>query len=260
MNVLVIATHPGVFLTIAQLKLFLKPNNLNVVVAIPQSQIDKYATFEEDVFKNYTKHVKKACGKRIKVYTSEWDLSKKLESSHDFLSGIEATGEWLVLEAGAFLGPSFHKAEFQKDATFGVVYNRVHPKFTKLYTMLGQPEDSRTIWLGAFYVNMDVPNKRVKIVDSDNFHRPDILYKMSFGPLWCIRYHREAKDCIAMNFWMDAIRGKQETGELIAYPYAKYLAWLEKIDSKLIPKQTYDNMVKNGLYSEWLEDLVQLDL
>jgi len=260
MNVLVIATHPGAFLTIAQLKLFLKPNNLNVVVAIPQSQIDKYATFEEDLFKNYVKHVKKACGKRIKPYIAEWDMSTKLESSYKFLKELGATGEWLVLEAGALLGHSFHKAEFQKTATFGVVYNRVHPKLSRLYTMLGQPEESRTIWLGAFYVNMDVPGQRVQIIDSDTFHRPDLLYKMSFGPTWCIRYHQIRKDCVAMNFWMEAIRGKQEKGELIAYPYDSYLAWAEKIGSDRLPKQSYDNIVKNGLFSEWMEDLVQLDL
>lgn len=254
MNVLVIATHHGAFLTIQHLK---QRKVKNVTVVIPQSQIDKYKTFPGKVFAQYEQNMKKFCGKKIGLYVSEdWNPRKKMESAFDFISAIGGGGTWLVLEAGSILGD---KLSVPETTTFGVVRSRVHPKFAKLYKMLGKGEEDKSVFSGCFFVNMEDRSRRVTMLDSDTFHRPDVLYAQSFGMLWCIRYQQMVTDTVAMCFWMEAIRSKQESGEWVAYPYDRYKDLAEKVQ-KYLPSPTFDNIVANGAKTQWLADLVALDL
>jgi hypothetical protein len=256
MNILVIATHHGAFLTIGQLKQW---NIKNVTVLIPQSQIDKYKSFEGKIFTDYEANLKKFCGKNIKLYVSEnFNLKNKFLATHDFLSTIESKEKWLVLESGSLLCRK--DFDVPECSTFGVVKTRPHEHYKKLYKMLGEPEVSESIYANCFFVNMEDTSGRISFIDSNTFHRPDVLFAKSFGTLWCLRNHKKLNKAIAMNFWMEAIRSKQEIGEWVAYPYDWYLSATEKCGFSKLPDSTVRNIVSNGEKSDWLVDLVALDL
>lgn len=255
MNVLVIATHHGAFLTLQQLKQW-KIDNVTVV--IPQSQIDKYKTFDGEVFTNYMQNMKKFCGRKIPLYVSDdWKPNNKLRAAYNFIHTIGGTGKWVVLEAGSLLGAKHHT--YPSTSTFGVVHARVHPKMKKLYRMLGQEESSDVICASSFFINMDDASMRVSYIDPTLVHRPDILFAQSFGTMWCIRYRQMVYKCFTVNFWMEAIRSKQEQGELVAYPYDFYMTYAKKV-KKYLPETTYNNILANGTQTEWLAELVALDL
>ena len=257
MNILVIATHHGCLLTLGQLRRRIMNA---VLVVVPRSQIEKYSKMEGKCFTEYLENVRKVAGPETLVYVSEdWNPANKLKAAYDFLHTLGMEGQWLVVESGTLLGDNIDEKEPQIKETFGVVKNRVHPKFKRLYKMLGLPEEDKVVYSHSFFVNMSNQEGKLQYLDSDLFMRPDPLYAESLGPLWCIRYHQMTKECIAMNFWMEVIRAKQTDGEWISYPYDQYLTFTRHLWDYL-PKKTFDNISTNGSNTDWLFDLVQLDL
>lgn len=254
MSYLVIATHHGCFLTLQQLK---QLKIRDVTVVIPQSQIDKYSKFDGDIFTNYQQLVKEFCPSHWQVFVSEnWNPNSKFRSAHGLLTELGKTGIVTVLEAGGLLAEGRKPTEMK---TFGVVEARVHPKMKKLYTMLGEPEESKAVHGGAFYVNMDDTSGLYTLIDTWKIFRPDLLYAYSFGALWCLRHQRFIYKAHTMNFWMEAIREKQEKGEWIAYPYDQYAIIAEKVKDYL-PSVSYRNIIENGKKTAWLDDFIALDL
>lgn len=257
MKILVIATHHGAFLTLAQIKhLELK----NVSVVIPQSQIDKYKGFEGTIFQKYEPNLKRFCKGMDVHVSSTWDAGNKFLSAFKFLDNIGATGKWLVLEAGSLLG-DFYERIPAFNTTFAGVYTRVHENYQKLYTMLGEAKEIRVTYTSSFYVNMDEaePSFRITYIDTNVFQRPDVLFAKSFGPLSCIRYQQAPYYASTMNFWMEAIRAKQEEGEWVAYPYDVYAEQAKEV-KRYLPESSYKNIIENGKMTDWLSDLVDLDL
>ncbi len=256
MNVLVIATHHGAFLTLQQLKQW---KYKNVVVVIPQSQIDKYSRYDGAVFKNFEKNIRKFCGKKWQVYVDvDWDAKQKIKEAYAFLKFAGKTGKWLVLESGALLGGRHAHGFPPFNTTYGVTYQRVYPRLTKLYTMLGEPEESKKLCTSSFFVNLDNPAQTVTYLPGEVFHRADTLYEQSFGMLSCIRYQQMVAEAWTVNFWMEAIK-PTEASERVAYPFDWYAAYAEPV-KKYLPKQTYDAIMKNAELTWWMEELVSLDL
>lgn len=264
-QILVIATHHGVFCTLAALRVVARGHD--IVVVIPQSQIDKYKTFEGEIFQNYERNVKRFCEGSKKSYSqfncelyvcADWDVGKKPQSAHRFLKTLGKTGKWLVLEAGSFFNDT--KKPYPDCTTFGVVRARVFPEKQKLYEMIGEPAISETVSLSNFFVNLDDNSMRFTFLPSGTFHRPDALLAQSCGTLACLRYRRRAKDAYAENFWMEVIRKKQEKGEWVAYPYDTYLWTLEKGIISYLPEKTVGAIIDNGLLTEELYELRELDL
>jgi len=256
MNILVIATHHGAFVTLQQLKQW---NYENVLVVIPQSQIDKYSKLKGEIFTEYERNIERFCRGKFKVYVAEWDQSKKLQSAKATLEALGATASWLVLESGTLLGGAHSRGLPPCNTTYGLTYRRVHPKMKRLYTMLGEDEESKVVCLNSFIVNLDDSSGRVSILDSNLFHRPDVLYAKSFGMLWCLRYQQMVQDALTLNFWMEAIRSEQEDGEWVAYPYDWYKGYASKV-KKYLPASSYTNIVENGEMTAELESLVAMDL
>jgi hypothetical protein len=252
MKYVVIAHHHGAFLTIKQLRELKQ----EFVVLVPQTQVEKYSTMGEDIFKNYLPNLKKAAGKGTPVFTADM-RGNFLNLIATWMAELQCTGQWTVMQAGSLLLSTDNDVSIKTQ--FGLVSDRVHPKFKKLYTMLGEPEKSDKMYMHTIFVNMDKRDGKVTEVPSDAVMRPDILYKMSFGPLWCLRHRQMVKHSAVANFWMESIRAEQEIGEWIAYPYHLYGEYAKKVKA-MIPPVSFENIMANAESAAWMQELVELDL
>lgn len=251
MKYIVIAHHHGAFLTIKQLR----ETSEEFVVFVPESQLKKYSAMDDELFRNFGKEVKKAAGKAPVYHV---DLSGNyLGQLATFMREINCEGNWTVLQAGTLVLAKDNEIDIKTQ--FGLVKERVHPKFRKLYTLLGLPEVSDKYYTNVIFVNMNIRDGRVTEVGSNAVLRPDTLYAKSFGTLWCLRYRQMVKEAVVVNVWMEAIREKQEVGEPIAYPYHLYAEYAKKV-KKLLPPGSFANILTNADESAWFQDLVSLDL
>lgn len=248
MKYIVNAHHHGAFLTIRQLTEW----DLDFVVMVPQSQVDKYSTMEGAEFKNFLSNIKKASKKKpVVIYTdANWVLG-----ANRILEERGETGMWMALQAGSLL--LGYGAKFKTATRFGMVPKRVHPKFKRLYVMLGEKEVDDTVYTNVFFINMDVNKPGVSKVDSNLIMRPDVLYGRSFGTTWCVRYREMTRESLAMSFWMELIRRDDVRGEIVAYPFNIYGEYAKPV-KKYLPQETYDLIQERSIETAWTQDFVEL--
>jgi len=251
MKYIVIAHHHGALLTIKQLCEW----NLDFIVLVPQSQLDKYGAMQDEIFINFFANVKKTAGKNpVHVFDQ---TANPVVAVHAEMEKLKLSGQWMVLQAGSLL--LAYGADLDMKSRFGLVKQRVHPKFKRLYTLLGEPEESKHFYPSVFFIDMSKKDLRVSEVDSNLIMRPDVLYSRSFGALWCVRHRQMVNESWAANFWMEVIREDQSAGEWVGYPYHLYAEYAKKV-KKMLPPVSFENILENAKSAEWVQDLVALDL
>jgi len=265
MNFLVMAQHHGAFITLESI-----PKDSNVVVFVPQSQIDKYSGFPEPVFKNYFANLKKYCDKKgYELYIVEHSRDNMFTFCSESLFQIGKKGVWAVLPAGAIYQSTPNMAG--KRAAF--VRGRVFDKDRRLamYSMIGLPENDPYINNAAFFLNLDeIPVGSFKdslmlsggdVVElgSMGIGRPDPLVGKALSALECLRMRTKSIKSHVLYYWMQVIARKHAEQEFLAYPFEQYAVYAKKV-KKQLPESTYEVIVQNSEQSAFYKELAQLDL
>lgn len=271
MNALVIAQHHGAFITLESLP----PTIGRVVVCVPKSQIEKYSTFDDPIFTDYFKNMKKYCKKKgFELYEIETVRDNLFCSYSEVLKELEATGIWAVMVAGAIYGVDIDEASLS-DKTTAFVRGRLFDKNKRLsmYGMIGLPPSDPFINNSNFFLNMDVlteegiPFKDSILLTSQNtlelapmaIARPDPLIGQAISSVECLRIRTKSSRSNILYFWMQCITKKHLEQEFVAYPFDEYGKVAKKV-KKYLPEATYNVITENALQSSVYKELAELDL
>ncbi|AMQ65956.1 hypothetical protein AAY80_003 [Stenotrophomonas phage vB_SmaS-DLP_6] len=236
MNALIIAQHHGVFLTLESLRGKVD----QIVVVIPQSQLNKYAEFPEPEFKAYGENLKAYCKKhKIECWTT-----MALESPRALLESINKTGKWAVLAAGS-LYQEFDEQKLVGYATAACV-GRVYERDNRLamYHMVGLPAEDTKRHLQNHFLNLDM-QVRDRTMSNYAVARPDPLIGQAISAVECVRLRSASKKSAVLAFWMTAISRTTTQQEYVAYPLDEYAQYAKKV-KKLLPVATYEAIMENA--------------
>lgn len=236
MKALVIAQHHGAFLTLESLLGKVE----EIVVVIPQAQLNKYAEFPEPEFRNYGENLKAYCKKnKIECWTTV-----ALESPRAILESINKTGKWVVLAAGS-LYQEFDEQKlvgYANAACIGRVFER--DQRLAMYHMVGLPAEDTKRHLQNHFLNLDM-QVRERTMSNYAVARPDPLIGQAISALECVRLRSASKKSAILAFWMTAISRTVTQQEYVAYPLDEYTRYAKKV-KKLLPVATYDTIIENA--------------
>jgi hypothetical protein len=272
MNALILAQHHGAFLTMqSALGKFER-----VIVFVPQSQLDKYATFPDKEFKEYGKMLKAFCKKnKFELYTVQAPPAANQAAAYiAALRELKASGNWAILSAGSIY-QSFNEDKL-KDNWFSASVGRVFDGDQRLamYGMIGLEPINNSIHVSNFFVNLDlVPAESSDQVllgtakQLGKFHkqsrmglgRPDPLVGQALSALELLRLRTKTAKSAVLNYWMPAITKNHVEQEYVAYPFDEYAKLAQKM-KKYLPAATAAAIKVNGEQSAAYRQLAELEL
>lgn len=268
-NVLLIASHHGVFLTMESLKRF-KLDIGELVLVIPEEKIEKYSAMEGDEFKNYQKLlVKKAkqLKKDAKIFTASFDVNRRVSQTAEFLKEIEQTGIWMQVAAGSVVNrlPSQRIYEVMEKHMLLMSTTRCYEgdKRLDMYMMLGQPDlrvhekqNGQSFLINADFIKAPILPDPYMIRDAMDrqlfsqinphaFSCTEELVDMAFSGKQLIDHAAAAQNNMVADYWVVAMQPKLKIDELYAYPLEQYLPFVDKCKG-LIPAVTLDRIKANA--------------
>lgn len=275
MKALVIAQHHGSFLTLQSL---IENEQVDeVVVLVPESQIQKYKTFPDKVFVDYHNNLKKFCKKnKFELYKFDAPKDNYFVSYAQILKDLKKSGTWVVLAAGAiYQGIDETKLSNVKTA---FVRGRLFDKDKRLsmYHMIGLVPEDTFVNSNVFFLNLDmieetelfrdtvfltqaVNENKAREMTPMAIGRPDALVTQALSALECLRLRTRSMKSAALHYWMPSINRKSVEREYMTYPFDVYAAYAKKV-KKLLPESTYNVIVENGKNSQRYRDLAELSL
>lgn len=250
MNALVIAQHHGAFLTLQSL--IGKVDE--VVVVIPQSQLNKYAGFPEKVFQDYGKNMQAYCKKHgFKCW-----IAAALESPRAILESLEKRGKWVVLAAGAL----YQGIDEGKLTGYAGAYvkGRLFDRDNRLsmYGMIGLPPVDESVHKANLFVNMDM-HARERELAPMAIGRVDPLIGSALSALECLRIRTASSKSAVLHYWMAAINRTHTEVEYLSYPFDEYAKYAKPV-KKFLPATAFEVIVENGAQSARYREIAELDL
>lgn len=254
-KILVNAHHHGAFLTLNSI--FEAGDVDRLIVIIPNSQVQKYSQFEDKVFVDFEKNMKKFVKKHspdaeVYVIDDSTDMTR-FQRAVSVLEELGETGNWLVLIAGSL----YNKA---KDWSFDFKFQiagcatRSFSGPHDMYAMIGLPNDN-SMNSEAFFVNMDVANTvGIQKLPSTTFGRTDALIGPALSSVECLKWSASCSIAIACSFWMKSISRNLKPDEYVAYPFDLMVPHA-KATKKLLPRGAFEQILKNAEESGWYSDL-----
>lgn len=250
MKALVIAQHHGAFLTIQSLLGKVD----EIVVVIPQSQLDKYAGFPEKEFQEYGANLKAFCKKhKIECWTC-----MLVESPAAMLESIGKTGKWAVLAAGAL----YQGIDESKLTGYARAYvkGRLFDRDNRLsmYGMIGLPPVDESIHKANLFINLDMRSRDRELAPF-TVGRTDPLIGKAISALECLRIRQANKKSAVLHYWMAAINSTHTEAEYLSYPFDEYAKYAKSV-KKFLPTTAYAVIVENGAQSACYREFAELDL
>ena len=225
-----------------------------IVVVIPQSQLDKYATFPEPVFQGYGKNLEAYCKKRkIECWTA-----MLLESPRGMLESINKTGKWVVLAAGAlYQGIDEGKLTGYAGAYVkGRLFDR-DPRLA-MYGMVGLQPTDESVHKANLFVNLDM-HARERELAPMTIGRLDPLIGKALSALECLRVRTASTKSAVLHYWMAAINRTHTEVEYLSYPFDEYAKYAKPV-KKFLPATAFEVIVENGAQSARYREIAELDL
>lgn len=239
MKALVFAQHHGTFLTLESLLGKVE----EIVVVIPQSQLNKYAEFPEPEFREYGANLKAYCKKhKIECWTTMVP-----ESPRAMLESLEKTGKWVVLQAGSIY-QHFDESKltgYKSAACVGRVFER--DSRNSMYGMVGLPVEDSKPHLHNHFINLDM-QVRERTLSNYAVARPDPLIGQAISAMETVRLRSASKRSAVLAFWMTAISRTNTEQQYVAYPLDEYEPYAKKV-RKFLPAGTYEAIKENATES-----------
>lgn len=280
LNFLVFATHHGAFLTLQSIMDLPASKRGEVMVIIPQHQIDKYATYPEEIFKNYEQLLKEFVGKKrgFSVYVSElgeWMLRNPFAAAARLLHG--KCGMYLVMQAGAiFNKDNLECHEHLLDTTQQIVITACcarpyeDSKTLNMYHMVGMipklpPEAkfSKSVFLinserigaeeAATSVDISlITGGILRIANKSLFSKYDELIDKALPSQAIAAHGMYATKALASYYWPQAMAPSEKLTQECLWACATlplYAKYAKKV-GKNLPQKTLTNILNNGQEAE----------
>lgn len=273
LNVLLIASHHGFFLTLKSIERFKKDIN-NLIVVIPDEKIEKYSQMEGEMFKNFRGLIleqTKAVKKSAKVYTAKFDVFKRVSQTADFLREIQASGIWLEVCAGSVLNrmPSSKTIDEMTENLLLMSSNRCYEGIKQLdmYMMAGQPtgamhekQNTDSFIINAdklptvilpdhFMIKESMQRGTFKSTNPHAFSNEEELVDLAFAGKQLIEHATKASDCVVCDYWSIAMSPTTSIDRIYAYPLELYLPFVDACKG-LIPAVTLERIRQNATESK----------
>jgi hypothetical protein len=268
-NVLLIASHHGLFVTLKSLEQFKKKIG-ELIVVIPDDKIEKYSKMDGDEFQNYrelvvkeTKKVKKSA----RIFTASFDVHRRVSQTAEFLSEIDAHGIWLQVCAGSIVNkmPGDNVIPDMKERLLLMSSIRCYDGNRKLdmYMMLQQPnyavyekQNSQSFIINAdnipatilpdmFLIKEAIGRNQFQTISPHAFSSQEELVEFAFGGKQLIDHAWRASKCIVADYWSVVMQAKIKIEELYGYPLELYLPHIENCHG-LIPAVTIQRIINNA--------------
>ena len=253
-KIVVIAHHHGAFLTLNSV--FQDEEVEQLIVVIPNSQVEKYSGFSEKAFVDFDKNLKKFVRKHrpdAEIYVVDDSIPmSRFHRTTGILEELGEKGSWLVLLAGAIYNPNAEWAANIRQ-TIAACTSRCFSGPNDMYAMIGVEVNGYSS--DVFYVNMD---REVQIdiqkLPSTAFGRQDALIGEALSSVECLRWSAHCSKAVASSFWMKAISKKLTQDEYVAYPF-DIMVPHAKATKKWLPEGAYNQILSNAEESAWYKDL-----
>lgn len=289
MKTFVIAQHHGVFLTLQSL---IDQGINDIVVIIPDSQVNKYNKMYEDnvsreefkIFKDFDKRVKTfidANDKTIELFiVDDFDISNTVTSILRIINTLEFKGKVACLMAGTVVLKDYREA-VNSVATkpFNFCMSRVYQedRHLSMYHMIGLPKVDKSVDVNFFVVDIDSmtendfvskdvqllnnanATKRMNYISREFNAKDDPLLGNAISARQTVVHNLRSQSSYILNLWNKVIvqYDRQKSEEFFAYPYEYYGKYAEAVKDNL-PVTTVHRIVKNGNESKkWVGGLVE---
>lgn len=254
-KILVIAHHHGAFLTLNSI--FEAGDVDQLIVIIPNSQVQKYSTFGDKVFVDFEKNMKKFVKKHspdAEVYVIDDSIDMtRFQRSISVLTELGEDGDWLVLLAGALYNKN---KDWPTDLKYRVAAcaTRSFSGPHDMYAMIGLPGDN-SMNTEMFFISMEPgKNNNIQKLPSLTFGRVDALIGPALSSVECLKWSASCSIAIACSFWMKSISRNLKPDEYVAYPFDLMVPHA-KATKKFLPSGAFEQILKNAEESGWYSDL-----
>lgn len=282
MKTFVIAQHHGVFLTLQSMH---DCGIDNIVVIIPNSQVQKYNTMynsrpnDEDLqcFKDYDKRVKnfvKDNNIDAEVFIfDDFDVRNTAISTLKFINAYSYGSVGVCLMSGVIVIKDYRDT-IKIDLigkTIGACLSRVYQNDRQLsmYGMLGLPQQDNAIDLSFFAVDASkITSNMLMMTDGVFFNtalkskilthlsrcyngKEDILIGTAISARQTVAHNLKIQDGFIVNLWNKSIKSNDllKSEEIFGYPFNIYSRYAKAVSSNL-PRSTVSKIVANGNETE----------
>lgn len=253
-KIIVVAHHHGAFLTLNSV--FQDKEVEHLIVVIPESQIKKYATFDDKTFVDFEKNLKAFIKKHrpdaeVYVVAEDERVSRFMRVSN-VLEELGETGVWLSLIAGSIYNKDVDwvTPRYAIAACASRSFSGPHD----MYAMIGLSPDN-SMNTDMFFLNRDVPaTGNIHKLPSRAFGRQDALIGPALSSVECLKWSAICVSAIGCSIWMKAINRDLKPDEFVAYPF-DIMVPHAKATKKFLPAGAYTQILKNAEESSWYSDL-----